>query len=102
MIKVKACRFENMGHSSRGFDTNCGKRFTASPVTISAIREASGELRLSPGGIGMIKVKAYRFGGYGAVHEASLRIARNGCRLRLSPFRQFVKPRMNCTCFREV
>ena len=50
MIKVKACRFENMRHSSRGFVTNCGKRFTASPVTISAIREASGELRLSPGG----------------------------------------------------
>ena len=43
-----------------------------------------------------------RFGAWGAIHEASLRIARKCCRLRLSQFRQFVKPLMNCTCFQEV
>ena len=47
---LTAERFENMGHISRGFVTNCGKRFTASPLTISAIRESSGELSLFPGG----------------------------------------------------
>ena len=51
--------------------------------------------------LGSVSVMRGASGLWGAVHEALLQIAGNGCRLRLSPFPQFVRPRMNCTCFWE-
>ena len=44
-----------------------------------------------------VRCMGIRFG----LRDAALRIAGNGFRLRLSPFRQSVKPRMNCAFGRE-
>ena len=69
-----------------------------------AVHEASAGNRRKgfPGGLGAVRMMVVRFGLWGAIYEALLRIAGNGLRLRLSPFPQFVRPRINCACFWEV
>ena len=51
-----------------------------------------------PCGSGAVRMMVVCFGLWGAIYDALLRIAGNGLRLRLSPFPQFVRPRINCAC----